>query len=85
MNLLDVLSEPHDDSTRFITARVEAIPPAPPTAVSLVVGELGAPENVIRVASAGYLDSYTPVIGDVVCVLIRRGVGALVLGRLAGS
>ena len=84
MNLLDVLSSPSPTEMSLLTARVALVPVDSPTRVDLIVGEIDD-EDSMQILGAGYLDGYTPVVGDVVCVLAKQTVGALVLGKLAGS
>lgn len=84
LDLVSVLGTPSGFEMSLITARVEDIPVGGPARLDLVVGDLGD-EDCARIINAGYLASYTPVVGDIVCVIVKSNVGALVLGKLAGS
>lgn len=76
MNLLDVMAA--QPSPSWVVARVQSVNLAKKR-VTLVVGALGDP-SAQRLTNVSYLKHYTPVVGDVVHVLVQTNIGALVLG-----
>jgi hypothetical protein len=81
IDLLDVLGEPAAPMD-WIIARVATIEAGPPPRLTLVVGDIGD-TTAVHMRSVPYLDTYSPVVGDVVHVLTKRDVGSLVLGKSA--
>ena len=92
INLLDVLS--HDTPLEWVVAVVEEVQTGPKRfrAVLGTPGTAGAATNVqdrvpmdhqMRIHDVYYLDTYTPVVGDTVHILVKSNIGALCLGKIA--
>lgn len=82
MNLVDLLIP--EAGLEWVVARVRRIHSSP-VLVDAILGEVGDdPSTTAEVRGAAVLGSYTPVVGDVVHILVHPAIGALVLGKAHG-
>ena len=96
MDLVTVLSG--DAPLQWMVARVQKID-AGQKSLQLVVGDNDPDDPKVEneddypdaregfaqlhIMGARYLDTYTPQVGDIVQVLVKRNIGSLVLGKIA--
>lgn len=79
MDLLDVLAD--SPSVEWRIARVKTIVAGPPYRVNLVMGSTTESEaGISTITGATVLESYVPVVQDIVHVIVHTRIGALVLG-----
>lgn len=79
MDLLDVLGD--SPTLQWRIARVKTITAGPPYRVNLVIGSTTTPEaDLSTITGATVLESYVPVVQDIVHVIMHTKIGALVLG-----